>query len=79
MKTLKIALLVITLLTAAISAVCWFWSARIRTPLPMGYLSGPPKEVVDRINKQSLLNAIAAASAGVAVITQGILSFLPST
>lgn len=60
----------------ALSAVFWFWSAAIKTPLPMAYLSGPPSDVVRRINAQSRYNRIAAVLAGLAVLAQAASSGL---
>lgn len=60
---------------ALISAVLWFWSARLRPVYPMGYLSGPPQEIVDAVNTQSKLNAWAAVATGLSVLCQGALVF----
>lgn len=59
---------------ALISAVLWLWSAKLRPVYPMGYLSGPPQEIVDTVNKQSKLNAWAAAATGLSVLCQGALA-----
>lgn len=70
-----------TLLTAGaiafalVSAVLWFWSAKLRPVYPMGYLSGPPQEIVDAVNAQSKLNAWAAVATGLSVLCQGALAF----
>lgn len=60
---------------ALISAVLWFWSAKLRPVYPMAYLSGPPKEIVDAVNMQSKLNAWAAVATGASVLCQGALVF----
>lgn len=60
---------------ALASAVLWFWSAKLRPVYPMGYLSGPPQEIVDTVNKQSKLNAWAAVATGLSVLCQGALVF----
>lgn len=60
---------------AFISAVLWFWSAKLRPVYPMGYLSGPPQKIVDTVNMQSRLNAWAAATTGFSVLCQAALVF----
>jgi hypothetical protein len=72
MKTTLSILKMIGALAAAVSAFCWIKAALIRTPLPMAYLSGPPKEVSDRIANRSWWNAMAAWSAALAAICQAI-------
>ena len=57
-------------ITAILSAGLWFWSALLKPAYPMAYASGPPKEVVDRMNLQARLNACAAALTGVTVLLQ---------
>jgi hypothetical protein len=72
MKSTALVLKIVGALAAAISAFCWIKAALIRTPLPMAYLSGPPKEVSERIENQSWWNAMAAWSAAIAAICQAI-------
>jgi len=59
---------------AAVSGGCWMEAAAISTPLPMAWLSGPPKEVVDRIERQSRWNGIAAYFAAAAAFAQAMAS-----
>ena len=63
------------IVSASLSAVSWMASALIPTPLPMAYLSGPPKWVEDRIKAQSWCNSVAAALAAVAAVCQAILMY----
>lgn len=63
--------------SAAVSATCWFWASVIKPSYPAAYLSGPPKEIVDRMNRQASLNAIGAAFAGITVLCQAGLMALP--
>ena len=49
-----------------VSAIFWFAAALIPTPAPAAYLSGPPQWAVRRLKAQSICNAIAAASSGIA-------------
>ncbi len=60
---------------ALVSAGLWFWSAKLRPVYPIGYLSGPPQEIVDAVNMQSKLNAWAAVATGLSVLCQGALVF----
>ncbi len=64
---------VIGAVAGGLSALAWLASAIITTPLPMGYLSGPPEWVVKKIKWQSGLNAFAAAMAAVTVGCQAWL------
>lgn len=66
---------VTAVVVGAISAVFWFWSAAIPSPLPLAYLSGPPKEVVDRLTLIGRLNTAAAASAGLSIALQALSTF----
>jgi hypothetical protein len=68
---MKGILTVASIVAAFASAAFWFWSAAIKPAYPMAYLSGPPKNVVDRMNKQAWLNAIAAALTGLSAALQG--------
>lgn len=61
---------VIAAFLAFLSALFWIQAARIKTPLPIGYLSGPPQEVVDRVEAQSRWNSRAAFFAGLAALSQ---------
>jgi hypothetical protein len=63
---------IIGALSAGVSAACWIKAASIETPLPMAWLSGPPREVVDRSRSQSWWNAMAAWAAAVVAICQAI-------
>lgn len=62
---------------AAISAYCWVRAANIATPLPMAYLSGPPKDVEDAISNQSKWNGRAAWAASLTAVTQAIVAGEP--
>jgi hypothetical protein len=62
---------------ALASAFCWVMAARIKTPLPMGYVSGPPTEVVRAVQSQSRWNALAAVFAAGTVLCQGLSLLLP--
>jgi hypothetical protein len=64
-------------ITAMLSAGSWFWASILKPVYPMGYISGPPKEIVDRLNFQSKLNAAGAFLAGISVICQGVGQILP--
>ena len=55
-----------------ISAGLWFWSASLKQVIPMGYLSGPPPEIVKRLNLQARLNAWAAVATGLSGLFQAI-------
>jgi|HubBroStandDraft_6_1064221.scaffolds.fasta_scaffold3424516_1 hypothetical protein len=63
--------IVVAIVAAFASAGFWLWSALLKPVYPMGYLSEPPKEVVDRIRLQAWLNAIAAALTGLSAALQG--------
>lgn len=75
--TAQVIVSVTGILAAAISATCWFWASVIKPSYPAAYLSGPPQEIVDRMNLQSLLNAIGAAAAGITVLCQAGLMAYP--
>lgn len=64
------------IVAAAVSATSWFWASVIKPSYPTAYLSGAPSDVVERMNRQSLLNAIGAAAAGVTVLCQAALIYL---
>jgi hypothetical protein len=74
-KMIIISLKILGACAAGASAFCWIRAALIRTPLPMAYLSGPPKEVSDRISNQSWWNAMAAWGAAVAAICQALTTY----
>lgn len=69
---MKTVLTIAAIVFAFASGGFWFWSALIKPAYPMGYISGPPKDVIDRINRQALLSAIAAGLTGVSAILQGL-------
>ena len=73
MKTLIPIIAVIASMT---SAGLWFWSASLKPVYPAAYLSGPPKEIVDRIHLQTRLNAWAAFATGISAALQGITLIL---
>jgi hypothetical protein len=54
------------------SAALWFTSAKFKPVYPMGYLSGPPTEIVSRVNLVATLNAWAAATTGISALFQAI-------
>jgi hypothetical protein len=57
-----------------VSAILWLAAARL-TIVPMAYPSGPPAEVMKKINWQAKLNAYAAATTGLSVLLQSITLF----
>lgn len=72
---MKLLFTVTAITLALVSAGLWFWSAKLRPVYPMGYLSGPPEEIVNTINLQSRLNAWAAIATGISVLCQSALAF----
>ncbi len=64
------------IILGGISGGCWIKAAAIKTPLPLAYLSGPPKKVVDQIESQSFWNGIAAWFAAGAVLGQAASSIV---
>lgn len=69
---MKTIISVASLLLSAISAGLWFWSAKMKPVYPTGYLSGPPREIVDALNFQAKLNAWAAFTTGLSVAFQAV-------
>lgn len=69
-------------LTASIAAFAagalWLWASRIDIVLGVTFLSGPPKDVQDRIKRQTLLNSLAAVATAIAAILQGIALWISS-
>ena len=76
-EIIELAASILGALSAAGSAICWFRSARIKPSYPNAYLSGAPQDVVDNMDRQAKLNAMAAIFAGIAVLCQGVLLGTP--
>lgn len=74
MGWLKISAIVLALFSAAL----WFWSASLKPVYPMAYLSGPPKEIADRIELNGKLNAWAAATTGLSVLLSAVSDMILS-
>jgi hypothetical protein len=77
MKTAIDVLGWVSALAALASGVCWIKAAWVETPLPMAYLSGPPKNVTDNVRHQSWWNGIAAWFAAGAALAQSAALTLP--
>lgn len=73
---MKLCLTILAAVISFISAGLWLWSALIRPAYPFAYASGPSAELVARVNFQSKLNALAAATTGFSVLLQGLTVFL---
>jgi hypothetical protein len=67
-----VTLKIIGAIAAGVSAICWIKAALITAPLPMAYLSGPPKELANRIESQGHWNGRAAWAAALAALCHGI-------
>lgn len=70
------ALSLCAVVLAFVSACFWFFSAKCAVVIPQAWLSGPPKEIVAQIKKQSSLNTWAAALTGASVLCQAVSMLL---
>lgn len=67
---------ILSIVLALVSAGLWFWSASLKPVFPMAYLSGPPKDVADRIVFGGKLNAWAAGTTGLSILLGAISDWL---